>query len=128
MPAPVVLPDFHATRLPAILTRLVETTERREIGWEAAAVPDSYAVTVGDVRFRVRSRDADSAQPYVLEFLGEDVPAVAPSLITVGEPDELSVLIERLYRAAREDVVGSTPDPFASVERALGIEPSDSES
>lgn len=121
-------PDFHTTRLPTILTRVIEATERREIGWEAAALSDSFAATIGDIRFRVRSRDADTAPPYILEFLGQEVPAVSPALITGGPADELDSLIERLYRAARQDVVGSTPDPFESVERALGLDVPASES
>lgn len=127
MRTPVALPEFHTTRLPTILARLIDATDRGDIHWEPAALPDSYAVTIEDVRFRVRSRDGDGAHPYVLEFLGMNA-AVSPSVVTTGEPDELENLIERLYRAARQDVLGSIPDPFESVERALGIEPPASES
>jgi hypothetical protein len=124
----VTSPDFHATRLPAILTRLIEATERGEIDWETAAFPDSFAVTIGDVRFRVRSHDADMARPYVLEFLGQDPnPIAAPVIMTGDEMDDLDILVEGLYRAARQNVLGSTPDPFASVERALGLETQTSE-
>jgi hypothetical protein len=113
-------------RLVAILTRLSERTERAELNWEAAAPPDSFAVTVGEVRFRVRSRDGDGAAPFVLEFLGQ-VPLLSPALMTGGEPDEMDTLIERLYHSARQAVIGSLPDPFESVEKALGIEPPASE-
>jgi hypothetical protein len=124
----VASPDLVAERLPAILTRLIETTERGEIQWETAAPPDAFAVTVADVRFRVRSRDGNSMAPFILEFLGGGVvPAVAPPRMTGGEPDELDPLIPRLYHVARQDVIGSTPDPFVSVERALGLEPPTSE-
>jgi hypothetical protein len=118
-------PDFFAARLPAILTRLLERTENGEVDWEVAALPDAYAVTIGDVRFRVRSVNGDGAAPYILEFLGQGaVPPPAPALVTSTESGEgIYGLVERLYLSARQDVLGSVPDPFASVERALGLEP-----
>jgi hypothetical protein len=119
---PMASPDFTAARLPAILARLIERTERGEVDWEAAAPPDSFAVTIGEVRFRIRSFDGDVAPPYVLEFLGQG-PAPAPALMTgVDLGENLDSLLTRLYLVARESVIGSIPDPFVSVERALGLE------
>jgi hypothetical protein len=117
-------PAFLQTRLPAILERLAAETDAGAIGWESAAPPDAYAVTIGDVRFRVRSIGGDGESPYVLEFLSTgQLPPPAPALVTtpdLGEP--LIGLVTRLYVGARTSVLGDLPDPFESVERALDLE------
>ena len=112
-------PDFFQTRLPRILETLIERTEANEITWERAAFPDSYGVTVGEVRFRVRSTNGNGEPPYILEFLGE--PSLQPSV--TGQPSPVpgsDELVTRLYRAARTSAP-APPDPFESVERSLGL-------
>jgi hypothetical protein len=116
-------PDFLQARLPAILDRLIERTEAGSIDWETAAPADAYAVTIGDVRFRVRSLVGDSTPPYVLEFLGQQVPTPAPALVTGDLGENLENLVTRLYAVARRSVIGDIPDPFESVERVLELEP-----
>ncbi len=112
--------DLIESRLPRILERIIEQTDAGELKWEIAAVPDGYAVTVGDVRFRVRSMTADGEQPYVLELLTPNPPA---SAITTGsgQGEILDALVSRLYVVARLSAVGDIPDPFESVEQALGL-------
>jgi len=112
-------PDSSASRLPPILERLVERTEAEEIEWDVAAVPDGYAVTVGDVRFRVRSVSGDGQPPYVLEFL-LSAPFSMPSVIT-GHNENVDALLGQLYSVARRSAVGEVADPFDLVEQALGL-------
>jgi hypothetical protein len=115
-------PDFTRSRLPPILNSLIVRTEAEAIEWEAAAVPDGYAVTVGEVRFRIRSMDGDGQQPYALEFLipGPSIPA--PVIVT-GHDEILDEMVSQLYFVARRSAVGDPSDPFDSVEQALGLTP-----
>jgi hypothetical protein len=113
-------PEFITSRLPAILTGLIERTESGEIKWEMAQMPSAYAVNVGDVRFRVSSATGFGKAPYILEFLAQ--PATPPIMTGDAPNDPVSQLIDRLYSVVRAAVV--VPDPFESVEEALGLKPS----
>ena len=116
--------DQMRGRLRTIIEQLITRTTDNGITWERAAMPDSYAVTIGDVRFRVRSAAGNEAAPYVLEFLGEGA-NVGPILTRIPAVSEEDQLVESLYNAARLSAWVNTPDPFLSVERQLGISESD---
>lgn len=115
--------DFVESRLPPILARVIERTEAHEIEWEVAALPDAFAVTIGDVRFRVRSVSADTQPPYALEFLGQGAPQLPMVITGPGvEQQHVSELVGDLYAVARASATSDLSDPFESVEQALGLE------
>lgn len=111
-----------AERLSRILDRLIERTEAGQIAWEAGAPPDSYAVTIADVRFRIRTRDANGQAPHVLDIMGQAPEVVASDL---GVVSSRNVQLERLYAVARRNVAERAADQLGSVEQQLGLaEPS----
>jgi hypothetical protein len=116
-------PDFLHTRLPRVLRRIIEQTREGALEWEVAAPPDAYAVSVGEMRFRIRSRDADTQEPYVLEFLGGPQVTIPPLQTVPGDQDPSDPLIREMYAVARQSALRGQPDPFASVEQALGLAP-----
>jgi hypothetical protein len=102
------------TRLLRIITRLTERTNTDEIIWERAAPPDSWAVDIGQTRFRVYP-EGNERPGYVLDLMGP-----AGEQIT-SEDAEVAEALASLYRAADANGKRHTPDPFADIEARLGL-------
>lgn len=98
-------------RLWRIVEGLIRQTEAGQVAWETGSPPDSYAVTLSGIRFRVRSREGNQQTPYILDMPG-------PLLQTgSGFPTARNELLQRLYEVARQ----SAPDPLRDVEEQLGL-------
>jgi hypothetical protein len=117
-------PDAMRTRVTRIVEKLAAQTAADAIEWERAAIADSYGVTIGAVRFRVRSAAGDREAPYILEFLGEGA-NIGPIMTASTIESTQDRLIVNLYLAARASAWANTPDPLLSVELQLGISESD---
>jgi hypothetical protein len=112
------MPEPPEERLWRIVEGLIAQTEAGQVVWETGSPPDSYAVTLGDVRFRVRSRDGDGHAPYILDLPGPELQTDA------GDQTAHNAQLQRLHEVARQ----SAPDPFRVVEQQLGlIEPASGE-
>jgi hypothetical protein len=100
-------------RFERIIERIIERSDADEIVWERGAPPQSWAVNIGDLRFRVR-REGGEQLLYSLDIMGPD-----PETL-VGA--EWSSLLERFYRAAQANGERHTPDPLDTVESELGLD------
>jgi len=111
MSTPESKPDQRLTR---ILDRLIERTEADDVEWEYGAPGDSYAVTIADLRFRIRTRDGNEQPPYILEVMGP---------VSASIEDDVERLT-RLYVAGRRSAIAHAPpppDPLRDVEQQLGL-------
>jgi hypothetical protein len=111
-------PDRMPNRLTPIIERVIERSIMGELRWERGAPPDSYAVDVGAIRFRIRTLMGNEDPPYVLELLN----SFSPDIITdpTIKPGRAQ-LIQDLYNAARSNAISNAPDPLLSVEKELGL-------
>jgi hypothetical protein len=117
----VATSDAVRARIAQIIDGLIERTETGQLSWERAAPPDAYAVSVGDIRFRIRSVQANNHAPFVLEFLGD---VTLPELNS-QDPDNpgMPERLARLYAAASASSVARSLASLETVAAELGLPP-----
>jgi hypothetical protein len=100
-------------RLARIIDGIVDGSAAGRIPWETAALPNSYGVNIGSLRFRIARIVADDGTTsYSLDFPGGDLPTVSST-----EQGPLAERLEALYNAAKSIV----PDKLQEAEKALGL-------
>jgi hypothetical protein len=99
-----------------IIDRLIQRTANDSVVWQRAAPPQSWAVDIGQTRFRIYpAQPADERRVYVLDVMGP----VGDSI--TSDEGEAGPRLESLYRVASENGTRHTPDPLLEVESELGL-------
>jgi hypothetical protein len=96
-----------------IVTRLVVRTESGKLKWSKFEGTDEYEATSDNFSYYIKSRDDDTAPPYILELWKKTPQSPGPSQVQVGEivtsgSSPVNQPLARLYDRVRLSILGIT--------------------